>query len=377
MINWHKIEIFSGGAAAICLALSACSGGGSSSSSDPVSPAPAPIPPPVQTPTPATIDYAPIQQAAQNFSVNGVTVLIGDTNGVIFTFERGNITATTEVQIASASKMFFGWVIWGAIEDGHLSLNTNPQNVIAEWPGDDTTGRSDITLDQLLGFTSGFNNPPAQPGCISNASFSLSDCVSNIFDGGIDGAPGAEFYYGPEHMQIAALMTVRASGSSINELMNEYIKTPLGLSASTYYPSLENTRYSGSMRSTAADYGLVLQAIMSGEFIQDRDAYLTDRTANVTFGSRPNNVGGTNRDWHYGFGFWKECDLPNYAQECDDNPIISSPGAFGFTPWIDFENGYWGIVAIENFGLGAIDPVAVSVELEQEIQELMETALQQ
>ena len=364
-------------ASALCMPMTACSGGGSDGISEPAPVIiPTPTPPPAPASTPSNIDYASIQARMESFtSANGVTLLIGDANGVTYTFERGNITATTEIQIASASKMFFGWIIWSLIETGELSANTQPQDVISEWPDDDTTGRSDITLDQLLGFTSGFNNPPAEPGCISNAAFSLSDCVLNIADEGTDTPPGEEFYYGPEHMQIAALMAVGTSGTSINELLNDRIKTPLGLSANTYYPSFANTRYSGSMRSSAADYGRVLQAIVANDFIQDLDAYLQDRTADVFFGSRPSNLGGAGRDWHYGFGFWKECDFDTYQSECDDSPIISSPGAFGFTPWIDFENRYWGIVAIENFGGGGINPTAVSTGLEQEIQGLMEEAL--
>ena len=313
----------------------------------------------------------------ENFEVNGVTLLIGDSEGVTYTFERGDITANTEIQIASASKMFFGWVIWSLIESGELSLSSQPQDEISEWPNDDTTCRSDIILTQLLGFTSGFNNSPSQPECIASASYSLADCVLEIFADGIDTQPGTEFHYGPEHMQIAALMAVRATGASINDLVDERIKTPFGLSASTYYPNLENTRYSGSMRSTAADYGLVLQAVLSGDFIANRDTYLTDLTADTIFGSRPSTVGNAGLDWHYGFGFWKECDLPAYTRECDDNPIISSPGAFGFTPWIDFTNGYWGIVAIENFGFSGFNPTEVSVALEQEIQSLIEEALEE
>ena len=365
-------------ASALGVLLAACSGGGGGSTPapEPVSPAPPPPPPPAQAPTPANIDYAPIQSRMESFSdVNGVTLLIGDANGVTFSFERGDITATTELRIASASKMFFGWIIWSLTETGELSLTTQPQNNISEWPDDDTTGRSDITLDQLLGFTSGFNNPPAQPGCISDAAFSLTACVLDIFDGGIDSAPGDEYYYGPEHMQIAALMAVRTSGSSINELMDDRIKTPLGLSASTYYPVSSNTRYSGAMRATPADYGRVMQAILAGDFIQDLDTYLMDLTAEASFGSRPANIEGQSLDWHYGFGFWKECDEPTYTQTCDENPIISSPGAFGFTPWIDFENRYWGIVAIESLGSATFDPVVSSVSLEQDIQELMEEAL--
>ena len=55
--------------------------------------------------------------------------------------------------------------------------------------------------------------------------------------------------------------------------------------------------------------------------------------------------------------------------------MLSSPGAFGFTPWVDFGKGYWAIIAIEeNTGKG-FDPASVAVELEQALQPLIETAL--
>jgi hypothetical protein len=49
----------------------------------------------------------------------------------------------------------------------------------------------------------------------------------------------------------------------------------------------------------------------------------------------------------YGWGVWEECDGPAYVPACDTAPIISSAGALGFTPWIDFDKGYGAILIIE------------------------------
>jgi len=90
---------------------------------------------------------------------------------------------------------------------------------------------------------------------------------------------------------------------------------------------------------------------------------------------RPGAVELNMFDWHYGFGFWKECDLSSYQPECNIDPTISSPGGFGFTPWIDFDAGYWGVIAIEERpGFGS-NPSQQSVQLEQALQPLIEAAI--
>jgi hypothetical protein len=54
------------------------------------------------------------------------------------------------------------------------------------------------------------------------------------------------------------------------------------------------------------------------------------------------NIG---EDWHYSFGFWLECQSSTF--DCDGVGRISSPGAYGAYPFIDYELGYVGILARE------------------------------
>ncbi|MGF1454928.1 MAG: hypothetical protein ACFB6R_06070, partial [Alphaproteobacteria bacterium] len=183
--------------------------------------------------------------------------------------------------------------------------------------------------------------------------------------------------YGPEHMQIAALMVEGATGQKFKELQQDRLFDPLGLSTATrYLPSTgDNPRYAGSLQSSVNDYAIILQALLAGDLVTDFEGYLEDRTAGVIFGFRPEAVSTGMRDWHYAFGFWKECDASVYTIECDENPVISSPGAFGWTPWVDFENGYWGLVAFEETGTRDFSPSAASVDLQQEIQSIVEAQL--
>ena len=344
-----------------------CGGDGVSTN---VASVPAPVPPPAASQP----DFSAVVAEADASIASDVAILIGDEGGILFTYEKGDYEIDDQVAIASASKMIFGLLLWDLIESGDLNLDDTPDTHIGFWTNMAGDSRSDVTLDQLLGFISGFNEPPGNPGCISDSTIALTDCVETIYLDGLDTLPGDAFYYGPEHMQIAGLMASAATGQTIAELIDARLSQPFGLTR-TFYPAAagDNPRFSGQMRSSADDVARLLTAVLAGNLVSDRDGYLQDRTASVIFGSRP--AGLDTLDWHYGFGFWKECDDLSYTTACDDNPIISSPGAFGFTPWIDFERGYWGIVAIEEVLIGGRPASQVSVELQQNVQPIIEAEL--
>jgi CubicO group peptidase (beta-lactamase class C family) len=309
--------------------------------------------------------------------VANIALLVGDRTGVRYRFEKGAMKTDTPILIASASKLVFGAFVWTLIERGELSRTSRPQDNIDFWTGVTGDGRSAITLDMLMGFTSGFNRQDGAPGCVGESAFSLQTCVRQIYDSGLDTLPDSAFSYGPEHMQIAALMVANKRGQSVDQAMREVLLDPLEISAVTRYTqgAGDNPRYAGSLRSTGEDYAKLLTAILSGNIAPNRAAFLEDRTGNRVIDFRPGALDDNNLDWRYGFGFWKECDVRPYAPSCDAAPVISSPGAFGFTPWVDFENDYWGIIVLEETSGALRDPASFSVDIEQDIQPLIEVAL--
>lgn len=352
------------------LFMASCSrGGGATPSASP----PVMVPP---TPPAASPDFSVLIPDVDASPANDVAILVGDETGILFTYEKGSFSVDDQVAIASASKMMFGLLVWDLVESGDLARTDTPQTHISFWTSMAGDARSEVTLDQLMGFVSGFNEPPGNPGCIGEGSSTLSDCVRMVYDGGLDTLPGTAFYYGPEHMQVAGLMATEATGDSIGNLLNDRLVVPLGLTQ-TEYPAArgDNPRFSGNMRSSAADLARILMAVLDGDLVQDQAGYLEDRTSSSVFGHKP--AGVESIDWHYGFGFWKECDEMSYTSACDVNPTISSPGAFGMTPWIDFEHGYWGIVAMEDVTIAGRPAAEVSVELEQRLQTLIEDELDQ
>ena len=306
-----------------------------------------------------------------------MTVMVGDATGAVFTYSKGNFDADTAVYIASATKLIFGLAVWQLVDDGLLARGDNPQDYISFWTDVAGDGRSEITLDQLLGFVSGFNAPSTAHPCISDGTVSLSDCVRSIYEDGLDTLPGAGLYYGPEHMQIAALMMQEVGAKPAPDIMRDVLFDPLGVSATTRFTANlgDNPRYAGSLIPTANDVALILTGVLDGSLIMDLSGYLEDRTGMASIGRRPDTIDELGFDWHYGWGFWLECDAMSFQADCLTQPTISSPGAFGFTPWVDFETDYWGIIAMEEVSSQTFSPTRASVELEQELQPLIEAAL--
>ena len=76
-------------------------------------------------------------------------------------------------------------------------------------------------------------------------------------------------------------------------------------------------------------------------------------------------------DLRYGLTVWLECPTP--ARGC---AVISSPGAFGWTPWVDREAGYYAVLGmhLEQDAPGA-GVVHFAMRLSTEVRPLIQAAL--
>lgn len=243
-----------------------------------VTPLPTPSPPPV-----ASFDFSPVRARIDKFAVNDVAVLVGDEQGVLFHYERGSMTTTRPVFIASASKLLMGLTAWLLIEDGVFSASTPVHTHIDFWRRDPSDPRSHVTIEQVFAFTSGFNGTAEQQTCIGNAAYSLRRCVQEIHDGGTDTLPDQSFNYGSEHMQIAALVVISARNRSIDSIMRERFLDRLRVSNETRSTigSGDNPNYVGALRSTGEDYAKILAAILKGDIFRNRSGFLLDRVGTL------------------------------------------------------------------------------------------------
>lgn len=272
-------------------------------------------------------------------------------DGRRFVFNRGASTMTTAYESASTSKMMTAIIILRLVDQGYLKLTDRPQDKIAEWPIASTDPLYNMTLAQLLSFTSGLE---VEPGCINLPNADMASCVSAIATSNANNGvtPGTRFYYDSSHMQVAGLMAIRARGlTSWADLFNEF-RTQTGLFPTGVYdlPSVSNPRLAGGMHWKATEYLDFLKALKSGNLLTPpmMSEYLADRTAApVTMAYSP--LQKINEDWHYGLGHWHECQSATW--NCQPMQRTSSPGAFGAYPYWDHAKSYIGIVARQG-GLG-------------------------
>jgi CubicO group peptidase (beta-lactamase class C family) len=286
----------------------------------------------------------------------------------------GDFAADRRIAVASASKMVAGLVIMRLVTQGYLGLDSTTGEVLG-WSGP----QASITLRQLLSFTSGMER---EAPCTLLPSIALADCVATIAQTPLVAPPGTRFDYGSTHLHVAARMAEVATGSSWNAIFDAQLKAPLGLGADLQFYTAPrmglgttNPLVAGGMRATMNEYAQLLaldfnRGVHQGNrLIADSlfDAQATEPYPDAAIGVSPFANAGLN--FHYGLAAWLECPPP--AANC---AVLSSPGAFGFTPWFDRASGYYAIIAMEVTDSSS-GVVPFSVQLAQDLKPLIRAAL--
>ncbi len=283
-------------------------------------------------------------------------------DSLVFERSYGNFSPTTPVAVASASKIVSGMLLLDVVARGELTLESTTGSVLG-WTGAHGT----ITLRQLLSFTSGM---ASENLCAFNPLITLASCVNSIESVALQAAPGTRFDYGSTHLATAARMAEVVSNKSWATLFRERLADPLGLPASVRYYALPNQALgtnnplvAGGLRASARDYAALLaldfhRGVYGGLSVGTSalfDAQAREPFPGVVIGNSPSVSLGV--PFRYGLSAWLECSTP--ATGC---AVISSAGAFGFTPWLDREVGYYAILAMERLdGAGT----GFSVRLQQ------------
>lgn len=263
-------------------------------------------------------------------------------------FERmyGDFAPDRRVAIASASKLVSGVTMFRLIDEGYLSLESTTGQVLG-WAGT----KGEITLRHLLSFTSGLN---PENSCTYQAGLTLADCVNEIAQNDLLAPPGTRFDYGSTHLHVAARMAEVAVGADWNDIYEQQLRQPLQLAPEFVYyaaprqaigASPINPLIAGGMRASMNDYANVLRFVydkgrwQSSQLLAPEifDVQTIQPYPNVIIASTPSALSA-----RYGLTAWLECATP--ATGCS---TISSPGAFGFTPWLDRDTGYYAILGME------------------------------
>ena len=276
----------------------------------------------------------------------GASLVVIQNGRTIFQESFGDYVGTQpKVSIASASKLLSALVLQRLVESGRMQWTDTVADYFGtDYPGaDEEKGR--ITLGQLFSHTSGISAAPAACLGVDYRNRSLDACALSILGTALSSPPGTFFAYGGNSMQVAGAMAQRASGMSWDQLLRSELTGPLSMTRTDYGTNNKGLPYSNPIiasgaRSASKDYANVVKMILQrGRF--NGTQYLSaqsiadmqlDQTHGAPFDPEANPYPDS---YGYGYGQWR------HKVNCSSGVAveISSSGAFGTSPWVDYRNG--------------------------------------
>lgn len=282
----------------------------------------------------AAYDFAALDRYLESAPLKGFSLTISRDGEILYQRAFGDYEVNRTVHIASATKWYSAAVIAALADRGKLSLDGRLSKYLPEFRAE----KARITFRQAFSHTSGL---PGNTLCVLSPRSTLAACAPRIARLRLDNPPGEAFAYGNASMQAAGRAAEVAGGKPWVALFDELIGRPLRFTCTSYNrPS--NPVLAGGAKSCTEDYLRFLTMIAGGGVFEGRrvlsakviaDMRQDQRAGRVTRFS-PEGIDGAG----YGLGQWIE----------GEGREISSPGAFGFSPWIDWERGVAGVLSAES-----------------------------
>lgn len=325
---------------------------------------------------PMGYDFTPVEaylhRLIQSIPLNGASICIIQDDEIIYRRAFGTYTLDERVAIASGTKWVTGAVIAALIDDGVLYLEERVSDYLPGFDGD----KASITLQHLLAHTSGL--PRGEASCIGGPETTLAACAVAIAQMPMVAAPGEQFAYGENAFQLAGRMVEVATGRSWEDVFYERLAGPLHMSSTDYGRHrreggrfhTRNPHLGAGLRTTLDDYGNFVRMLANGGLFQGRRILRPetvalmhcDHTLGAPVAYSPNLFPGRG----YGLGAWRDI-----VDEAGRAIQLSSPGASGFTPWVDVRRRLAGVFLVRDSYERMARPVN---ELQRLVREVVDAA---
>jgi len=299
----------------------------------------------------------------------GSMIIVDKDRGVIHKSVFGNQDDDSLVLLASTSKVPTVMLLMALHEDD-TNVDFDIQAPIANYLPWQGVWDEAITTENLVsnrsgipGLTNLFTRPAdyAPHICQYGPVGTLLECVETLYTSELPNIPGTApdtaFDYGGTQWQLAGGVAETVGGASWNQLWDQYIGEPCGLTMSRYgnnlsfaadwtgdadaLVGLDNPNMEGGMMSSLDDYAKLLSLHLNDGYCGD-NAVLSAQ--GVAFMRLPRTEPeGTQRG--YGMGWW-------ITPPVEDGSIYLyvDPGFYGSVSWIDIERNYAGAVFFEEYG---------------------------
>jgi hypothetical protein len=269
------------------------------------------------------------------------------------------VTAETNWTIASASKWIYGIYV---VQNRGGATNLTPADI------------------KFLTFTSGYTymvtdtqsatcTAPASGADSINYCLTLPGTTDGTLNSSHDPATDGVFDYNSGHEENHA----GQFQPEINNLDTSALGSAIvnGLNVSGVTLRYDQPLLAGGIYASANDYSPILRAILGGQ-LGMLDALGTHAVcAWVGSGCNAASSPSVTVHWHYSIAHWVEDD------PVSGDGAFSSPGAFGFYPWIEANKRFYGVISRYQASNGEIQDGLASSQCGHEIRAAWETGVQQ
>jgi CubicO group peptidase (beta-lactamase class C family) len=302
------------------------------------------------------IVFEEVREVLDGFNLVGdMAFSIGDSRGELWRHEKGATTFNTQMGIASATKWVSSTTIMSVVQTGVLDLDDLASKHLDYWTTDQSDPRSRVTLRHFLSFVAGVGGSTA---CSPQADF--LECVEEMYSrSSADNEPGAEMVYNEVALMYAGAMASAASGTPMEDLFEQYVFEPTGMTSTVWGGNGRPVLGSG-LSTTPEDYGKFLNAYFNGDLVSDFTRSEMERCHYV--GAALGAIGSL--QGQYGLGNWFQCipALQGMRPECEAAEVHMSVGIQGYYPSTDRAHDFWMQVGTQS-ATGAVTSPALELVL--------------
>jgi CubicO group peptidase (beta-lactamase class C family) len=274
-------------------------------------------------------------------------VLLCDANGPFYARSLGEDRESTHL-LASATKLASTTAIMSCVDSGLVHLDDPIGKHLPQFG----PNRRIITIRQLLSQTHGLpftHDSIPQPQAANGMT--LAQSVNLIAkEDTLEFAPGSQHKYQPAvSYHIAGRICEVVTHKSWEELFDERVGKPLEMATFTYGDT-PNPRIGGGAKCALRDYGNLVQMHVANGVFKDRrilsQTSVAEMQKDQLHGVKFTQIPRISTTVGYGLSWWFDS-----LQANGEARLISVPGAFAATPWIDRQHRYGGFLLVEEPGV--------------------------
>jgi CubicO group peptidase (beta-lactamase class C family) len=334
-----------------------------------------------------------LRKGVEDGVVPGISLLLAHRGEVIFKEAFGNLKLDQKAQMASSAKPVTATLLLILVDRGKLALDDPIEKYLPEFKGITLHGKPPARLPTVRNVLSNMSGLPgdlltesilkrlrarrdkADPADLAKGNGedmkkarvqffagrnrSLAESVRALAEGGLATEPGAGFHYCTMGYNVAARLAETAADRPFEDLVRAELLDPLGMNDTRYVsfglqalkpsPTLPNgeSRFimaGGGMTSTLDDFAAFYQMHLNGGTYRGRR--ILSEKAIAEMHTRQGKLdllmaGPYGND--YGLAFF--LDRPDDRGRAH---VVSHPGYFGTTPWLDEDHELVGVLFVQS-----------------------------